>query len=375
MASTDDTRSKPTAPKAAPKKKPAAKPGLSAQENAVFNDMSKTIKNEGKASPKQLKKDITEVAVDQAKEDNLTGMAHPDAKALIAAGVPEDRVKQLTQAHNVSHPANATPVTKEPGGGAGLTANPSSPSQYVADVLLQAGLPDTASNEKLLETQITEEGMPGGEDNPLATTVKEPGSKTVNSAGVQEYPSLAEGATAEAQTLKQKNMSTIYDALTSGSETPSEYAAGLANSAYEGYDPAANQAYANAYLTDAGQPTTTFNSGGASSGYAGGSSLASNALSQASGSNLFSGLSSAIPQLGSQAASSGLQSALAGLGSTASQQTLQANTSDAPGSPDQTNSQTQQTNVNPAATYQAQLAALLGKNVQAGTAGKGAVNG
>jgi hypothetical protein len=348
-----------------PKKAAPKKPSLTKQESSVFNDMSNTIKAEGKANPKQLKADVARVAEDQAKEDNLTGMAHPDAKALVAAGVPEDRVKALTTANNVAHPANT-----------GFTVDPSNPKQYSADVLSLAGLPVNADNEGLLEQQITEEGMPGGENNPLATSLKESGSKSVNSDGVQEYPSLLEGAEAEASTLKQKNMSSIYDALLSGNETPAEYAAGLANSDYEGLGGSsnpANVAYANAYLGD--PAATSFASGGASSGVAGGTDLGTDALSQASSSNLFSGLNSTIPQLGTEGATSSLQSALAGLGSTASQQTLAANTSDAPGSPDQTNSQTQQTNVNPAATYQAQLTALLGKNVQAGTAGKGAVNG
>lgn len=375
------TGSKPKAPPAKKSKTPSAEELEAAAERKLSKQVTSdeaAEKADTGTSPGDFKKQnklSSQILKDTKAETTLTaaGMGHPDAKALIAAGIPAQTVKALATAYAPSHPA-ANPAyaaaTTGASKGTGVTADPTNPSQYAADVLTEAGLPDTATNEGLLETQMTEEGMPGGEDNPLATTVKEPGSTSVNSAGVQEYPTLAEGAQAEAQTLKQKNMSSIYDALTSGSETPSEYAAGLANSSYEGYDPAANAAYANAYLSDSGDPTTQFNTSTGGGGTGGESSLATDALSQASSSNLFSGLSSTIPQLGTQGATSSLQSALQGIGQGSSASTLAANTSDAPGSPDQTNSQTQQTNVNPAATYQAQLAALLGKNVQAGTAGK-----
>jgi len=337
-------------PKAKPKK--AAPDGLSKQENAVFKDMRSTIANEAKASPAQLKKDVARVAIDQAQADNLTGLAHPDAKALLAAGVSADRVKALTAAHAPSHPAAA-----DPNAGTGATATPSSPSQYAADVLTEAGLPDTAGNEKLLEIQMTQEGMPGGENNPLATTVQEPGSSGVNSAGVQQFPSLAEGAAAEAQTLQQSNMSPIYAALKTGKATPGDYAAALAGSAYEGYDPAANAAYANSFLADAGQPTQAFNTGGAAQPYSGaGGSVGASALGQAMGTNSFAGLNSVIPTLGTSASNNSLQSALQDVGT---QTTLAANTSNAPGSPDQTPSQQQQTNVPNASTYQQAIAALL----------------
>jgi hypothetical protein len=363
-------------------KKKSKTPSAADLEAAAYKKLSGQVSSdmseEKGSSGTKLDKLASQVSKDIKGESALTatGMGHPDAKALVAAGIPESTVSALAKAYAPAHPAAKTnpsyaAATKGPNAGTAVSADPTDPAQYAADVLTEAGLPNTASNESLLETQMTEEGMPGGEDNPLATSLKEPGSTSVNSDGVQEYPTLAEGAQAEASTLKQKNMSSIYDALDSGTETPSEYAAGLANSDYEGLggssDPA-NVAYANAYLSDAGDPTTQFNTGTASTGT--GSELGTDALAEASGTNLFSGLNSTIPTLGTQSATSSLQSALQGIGGTASQATLQANTSDAPGSPDQTNSQTQQTAVNPASTYQAQLAALLGKNVQAGTAGK-----
>lgn len=355
-------KKKPAPKKAAPKKSD----GLTKQENQVLSQMSSDISKEGKASAKQLKSLAEQIAVDQAKEDNLTGMAHPDAKALVAAGVPASRVAQLSAAHAPSHPA-AQPAN--PNAGVAPTDTPTDPAQYAADVLQQADLPNTASNEKLLEDQMTVEGMPGSENNPLATSLPEPGSSGINSDNVQEYPNLYEGASAEAKTLEQNNMASIYNSLKSGTATPQQYAAGLASSSYEGSDPSANAGYANSFLTDAGQPTTTFPSGGAAGGASsGGSTLGTDALQQAMGTNIFSGLSSVIPSLGTQSSNNSLQSALAGLGS--AQSTLTANTSQAPGSPDQPNSVAEQTNVNPAASYQAQLAAMLGNKLQAGTAGK-----
>ena len=368
--------------KKAPAKKAAAKkqgPSLTKQENQVFNQEQSDIKKEAHAGPKQLKGLIAQIAEDQYKEDALTGLAHPDAQELKKAGVSEATIAKLAKQYAPEHPAAAAaaPAAAAPGAGTAPTDSPTTPSQYAADVLQDAGLPVTASNEQLLEDQMTVEGMPGGEDNPLATSLKEPGSSTVNSAGVQEYPNLFEGATAEAATLQQGNMSTIYDALKSGTATPQQYAQALANSAYEGYDPAANQQYANSFLADAGQPTTAFSGGGASSG--GGSSsgfdsglqgAASSTLAQAMGTNSFGGLASVIPTLGTQASNSSLQQALEGITSPEAQ-TLAANTTDAPGSPDQAPGQAQQTAVSPVASYQAQLAALLGNKLQAGTAGKG----
>jgi hypothetical protein len=353
------------------KKKKESSPAL-AYESSEYKDLSKQVDSdiaeEKKAGPKKFDSLAGQITKDINEESTLAdaGMGHPDAKALRAAGIPADRVKQLATLHVPSHPvaqgsADATP----------FTTSPSDPAQYAADVLQLAGLPVTADDEKMLETQMTVEGMPGNENNPLATSKNEPGATSVNSDGVKEYPSLIEGAQAEASTLDQSNMKSIYDALKSGDPTANQYASALANSSYEGSNPAANAQYSESFLKDSGEPESAFPASitsaaaGTDSSYGG-----SDAIGTSQGTNLFSNLSSVIPSLGSSAASSSLQNALAGLGSSAGT-TLAANTTDAPGSPDQSNSQTQATNVNPAATYQAQLAALLGKNVQAGTAGKG----
>lgn len=271
--------------------------------------------------------------------------SHPEVQALVNAGVSPERITALAQANGVSHPAIQ-----------GFTADPTDPTQYAADILTQAGLPNTAENEKLLETQMTEEGMPGSEDNPLATTVTEPGSKSINSAGVQAFPTGAEGVAADAQTLKQANMASIYKALQSGNATPQQYADALAASSYEGSSKAANAAYANAFLKDSGDPEQSFPTGGTSDSSS--LSYGTQALTDAMSENPYASLANTIPTLGTQASNYALQSALSGLSAPA-QTALLANTSQAPGSPDQTPSVAQQTTVNPASTYQAQLAAML----------------
>jgi hypothetical protein len=373
-------------------KKPAPKKGPS-YETKQFNRLSGQVKSDiakekkrGTSSAEENRL-ASQINKDISSEQALTatGMGHPEAKALVAAGIDPKRVEQLTNTHAPEHPAaTAAPV---PGAGTGFTQTPSSPAQYAADVLKEANLPDTASNEKLLEEQMTVEGMPGSENNPLATSVQMTGSQGINSAGVQEYPSLAEGATAEAATLEQPNMSSIANALKSGTATPQQYAAALAASSYEGYDPAANAAYANSFLTDAGQPEQSFPGGGSSGGgggsggaSGGGSSgISSNSyggttgaaatLADAAASPLFPGLSNLIGTSTSPQTNQSLQAALSSLSANPEAATLSANTANAPGSPDQPASESQKTAVNPAALYQAQLAQLL-PGIVPGAAGK-----
>ena len=212
------------------KKQPAkAKPSYEKTEfKKLSGQVESDIAKEKNASPRQLSKLTKQVNRDIAGEKALTqaGMGHPDAKALAAAGIPEDRIKSLMQQYAPGHPANGAP---DPNAGVGFSATPTDPAHYAADVLQMLGVPDTASNEKLLEDQMTVEGMPGSENNPLATTLPEQGSKSVNSVGVQAYPTLGEGAQAEAQTLAV-NDPTIVAALKSGTATPQDYAKALAGS-------------------------------------------------------------------------------------------------------------------------------------------------
>jgi hypothetical protein len=371
--------------KAKPKEKPKAKPGLTPQEKTLFAQEHADIAKEGKASPSELKKLVRQVENDQTKVDVDTGLGHPDAQELIQAGIDPKRVQQLANAHAPTHPT-ATVTAAQPNAGTGWTLNPTTPAQYAADVLLETNEPDTASNEALLEEQMKNEGMPGSENNPLATTMVGPGSSAVNSVGVQEYPTLAEGATEEAATL-ESNDPGLLAALKSGTATPQQYAQALAGSDYEGDDPAANAAYANSFLQNAGQPEEAFPGGGAATpgggGYSSGvaaNEAGSQALANAAGSNSgFQALASLLQNTTpGAAATSQLQQTLANLANNPEQQTEEANTGQGQQG-DQKQTQNQQ-NPTPqtaptaqplqsAATYQALLQALL-PGITPGSAGK-----
>jgi hypothetical protein len=375
-----------------PKQKPKQKPD-SAYEEAQFKRLSGQVtsdiakeKAKGTSSSEESKLGA-QIQHDIGGEEALTaaGMGHhPDAKALLAAGIDPKRLTQLATANAPNHPATAGLAAANPNAGVGFSADPSTPEQYAADVLKESNLPDTKSNEQLLMEQMTVEGMPGSENNPLATSKPDTGSSSINSAGVQDYPSLAEGATAEAMTLMQPNMASIYDALKSGTATPQQYAAGLAGSSYEGSDPAANAAYANSFLKDAGQPEESFPGGGAGGtggggAYGGGTSdtTGAQAIANAGSSNLFAGLSNLFGgTAGSPVTANSLQQALSGLSSNPEAATETANTQNAPGSPDaQTpDSQklpqgTQAPQLLSPAAYQAILSQLV-PGITPGTAGK-----
>jgi hypothetical protein len=199
------------------------------------------------------------------------GLDHAEAQVLIEMGIAPNRVADLAKRHAPGHPAAGPPdrgggagtptPSNVPGGpgnaGVGVTTNPSTPGQYAANVLAEMGVPDTKSNEQLLMNQMQIEGMPGSENNPLATSLPVTGSSAVNSAGVQAYPTLAAGAQAEAATLSQPNMATIKKVLQSGTASAQDYANALASSSYEGSDPTANAAYAAKYLAAAGSPAAS----------------------------------------------------------------------------------------------------------------------
>jgi hypothetical protein len=255
---------------------------------------------------------------------------------------------------------------------------------YAAAVLQDAGLPVNADNIKLLETQMKLEST-GAENNPLATTVTGPGSTSFNSVGVQNFPTEAEGEAAAAQTFKQQNMKTIYDALATGTATPEQYATALSQSAYEGSsDPAANAQYAQGFLQDYGLSDTAFTpmtsnapaggGGGGAGGGGGGGGGATTGGGSTGGQSALAALlnnpTSLDPSVISNLAGLG-NSFFAALGGGASgtpsgtasdiaaQSTLAANTTNAPGSPDQTPSQQQMTNVPTGQQYQNALMALI----------------
>lgn len=342
---------------------------------------------------------------------------HPDVEALHRAGISPERSHELARHHGVDHPAATTttgtipeknkhkgpkidpefskvakvdpqlyatdeklkrevaalPKANPKSEQSQYVTNPQDPKDFAKDILIAAGLPDTADNISLLQRQMSEEGMPGSENNPLATTLPEKGSKSVNSVGVQSYPTADEGVVADAATLQ--GMGSLMAALKSGNATPQDYATALENSNYEGTGGAsnpANVAYGQAYLGDT--PEKSFGGGGGTGGGTvssipdeSGQVAAGQQIANTSPSSLFQGLATLIPSISNMGGSQSLQQALSGLSTASNQGTLTANTTNAPGSPDAPNSQQQQTSVPNAAQYQQLLAAIL-PNIRPGAA-------
>src|SRR5215471_11600942 len=89
--------------------------------------------------------------------------------------------------------------------------------QWDRMLLKDIGAKYTPQNVNFLNTWVTREGgMQTKGYNPLFTTQREPGSWTVNSVGVQAFPTMAEGAQANAQVLMGGGYNDILNALRGG---------------------------------------------------------------------------------------------------------------------------------------------------------------
>lgn len=99
-----------------------------------------------------------------------------------------------------------------------------------ANSLLQAlGAPATSANVQSIEDWAAQEGG-GGANNPLNTTLQTSGSTgSINSVGVQNYASTADGVAATAQTLQGSAYSSIVSALQSGAGLIGNTAAGISS--------------------------------------------------------------------------------------------------------------------------------------------------
>jgi hypothetical protein len=87
-------------------------------------------------------------------------------------------------------------------------------AEALAVEILKGGhLPVTTSNVQFLYNWMKAEGG-GGNNNPLNTTLREPGSTTFNSAGVQNFTSTDQGIQATLSTLK--GYPTVVAALQAG---------------------------------------------------------------------------------------------------------------------------------------------------------------
>jgi type II secretory pathway pseudopilin PulG len=86
---------------------------------------------------------------------------------------------------------------------------------FIRAVLADLGAPKTAANISSLEAWFPHENTTAV-NNPMASTMLEPGSTTFNSAGVQNYVSPSEGAHATAATLDDGYYPQIVKALRAG---------------------------------------------------------------------------------------------------------------------------------------------------------------
>ena len=101
-----------------------------------------------------------------------------------------------------------------------------SPSENAAIGLIKAlgGNPDNTASFDLVRAWMQAEGTSNPSannfitkiNNPLDTSLKEPGSSNFNSDGVQSYPSLSEGIKANASTLNESQYSVLKKAIVGG---------------------------------------------------------------------------------------------------------------------------------------------------------------
>lgn len=121
-------------------------------------------------------------------------------------------------------------MSKQGGMGAGGTPQEASvgaipatgsytPASWASAFLGVIGEPQTACNQSAVEAWENAEG--GAWDNsaaanPLDTTEREPGSWSINSVGVQAYPSWAEGLQANAAAITNGLYGGILSALSAG---------------------------------------------------------------------------------------------------------------------------------------------------------------
>lgn len=95
------------------------------------------------------------------------------------------------------------------------------PTTFAQALLATIGSPVTDANVEAVTAWEAQEGgnwHNTARYNPLNTTLAEPGSTTINSAGVRAYTSWDEGLTATASTLEEGSYQGIRDALAGGSD-------------------------------------------------------------------------------------------------------------------------------------------------------------
>jgi len=86
-------------------------------------------------------------------------------------------------------------------------------AQWARALLAAGGWPVTGCNTGAIQAWERAEGSTPSWHNPLDTTLREPGSRSVNSVGVQAYPSVQEGLAATVATLRGGQYGPVLAAL------------------------------------------------------------------------------------------------------------------------------------------------------------------
>jgi hypothetical protein len=127
-----------------------------------------------------------------------------------------------TQAETCSTPAPAGGVAP-PGGPAqppgGAASGQFTETEWAKDFLSRLGVPATPENEKVIVAWEHAEGGHFVNDahfNPLNTTLRQPGSTSINGAGVQTYPDYETGMAATLTTIRANYYAAVITALAAG---------------------------------------------------------------------------------------------------------------------------------------------------------------
>ena len=101
------------------------------------------------------------------------------------------------------------------GKGAAIAVTSSSRTAFIRAVLADLGAPATSADINSLVAWLPHENT-AAKNNPMASTLKEPGSTTFNYIGVQNYVTATQGAQATAATLNNGHYPRIVADLKSG---------------------------------------------------------------------------------------------------------------------------------------------------------------
>lgn len=139
--------------------------------------------------------------------DLIAGQSPTEAGGVAIEGTPESIANATAAGNNESGVQTAAPPAN------------ASEKAWIISMLTALGALPTAANIKSITNWIHQETPswpPLTKNNPMNTTQPEPGSKSVNSVGVQAYPSAAIGINATVTTLENGRYPAIVAALRAG---------------------------------------------------------------------------------------------------------------------------------------------------------------